>query len=128
MLTTNVLEKSPGCFEIVLEGRLDTETCGKLQATAGKLLENRPLGIRLNMAKIDYISSMGLRVVLRIAKELRVTQRMFQLTNLKPQIRKVFDIAATLPADVIFASVEEADAYFDEVQRRVVEGEDGPAA
>ncbi len=123
MLKTSVVEKMPGCFEIALGGRLDTETYAEFETAAGKVLAQNPRAIRLEMAKLAYISSMGLRVVLKVAKELRAKQRLFQMTNLQPQIRKVFDIAATLPKEAIFASVEEADAYYDEMQRRALEGD-----
>ena len=119
-LTTNVTEKMPGYYEIALGGRLDTETHTELEKVAGDLLGKQARGIRLDMAKLSYISSMGLRVVLKIAKELRLRKGAFQLMNLQPQIKKVFEIAATLPKDSIFASVEEADAYFDEMQKRVL--------
>jgi anti-sigma B factor antagonist len=121
MLKTKLTEKMTGYFEIGLEGRLDTETYPQLEAVAAKLMANEPRAIRLDMAKLAYISSMGLRVVLKIAKDLRAKQRIFQMTNLQPQIRKVFDIAATLPAESIFVSVEEADAYFDLMQRKALE-------
>ena len=113
-LTTSVAEKLPGYYEIGLTGRLDTETHAELEkVTKGLLAKAR--GLRLDLAKLSYISSMGLRVVLQLAKSLREKKTVFQITNMQPQIKKIFDIAATLPSENIFASVAEADAYFDAV-------------
>jgi anti-anti-sigma regulatory factor len=44
------------------------------------------------------------------------------LVNLKPQIRKVFDIVQALPAQRLFNSVRELDEYLAEIQRQVREG------
>ena len=126
-LTTSVTEKMPGYYEIALAGRLDTETHAQLEKVAQDLLAKQPKGIRLDMAKLSYISSMGLRVVLKIAKDIKARKGVFALLNLQPQIKKVFDIAATLPSESIFASVAEADAYFDEMQRRAL-GQGGAGA
>lgn len=119
-LTTNVVEKMSGYYEVALTGRLDTETHTQLEKVAQDLLGKQAKGIRLDLAKLSYISSMGLRVVLRIAKDLKARKGAFQMTNLQPQIKKVFDIAASLPGDSIFASVAEADAYFDAMQRKAL--------
>jgi hypothetical protein len=45
------------------------------------------------------------------------------LTNLQPQIRKVFEIIQALPSLNIFESVEELDRYLAAMQRKVREGE-----
>ena len=119
-LTTSVVEKMPGYFEIALTGRLDTETHTQLEKIANDLMGLQAKGVRLDMAKLSYISSMGLRVVLQLAKALKAKKGAFQLTNLQPQIKKVFDIAATLPQGSIFASVKEADDYFDAMQRKAL--------
>lgn len=112
-----VSEKLPGYYEFGLDGRLDTETYGQLENALNPLKAH---GIRFDMAKLSYISSMGLRVVMKVMKELKEKKGAFQLINLQPQIKKVFDIAAALPKGTIFASVEEADSYFDAMQKKVL--------
>jgi anti-anti-sigma regulatory factor len=46
------------------------------------------------------------------------------LTNLQPQIRKVFDIIKALPSLSIFESVEELDEYLTQMQRKVQKQEE----
>jgi hypothetical protein len=46
---------------------------------------------------------------------------MFLMANLQPQIKKVIEIAQALPSESIFASIEEADAYFDAMQKKVLD-------
>ena len=45
------------------------------------------------------------------------------VANLQPPIRKVFDVVRAVPMNEIFNSVAEADAYLDEMQRQVRDGE-----
>ena len=82
-------------------------------------------GIRLDLSRLAYISSMGMRVVMKLMKDLRAQNAVFQMVNLQPQIRKVFEIAAALPKEEVFKNVKEADAYLDEMQKRVLRGEAG---
>lgn len=118
-----VSQKAPGYHELALDGRLDTETHAQLDAALKKLPVSGARGVRLNMTNLSYISSMGLRVVMKLMKDLREQKGIFQMVNLQPQIKKVFDIAAALPTEAVFASVAEADAYLDAMQKKVLRGE-----
>ncbi len=111
-------ERSIGVFEIALEGRLDSVAFSQLDRTLETIFSSRPKVIRLNMSKLDYISSMGLgSVVLAIKKSHEIGCR-FAMVELKPGVKKVFEIAALLPEQSVFASVEEADSYYDMIQRK----------
>ena len=123
-LKIDTKQKMPGYHELALEGRLDTETHGQLQAALDKLPLAAARGVRLDLAKLSYISSMGLRVVMKLMKDLKSHHAIFQTVHVQPQIKKVFDIAAALPPETVFKSVEEADAYLDLMQKRVLRGGD----
>ena len=45
------------------------------------------------------------------------------LFNPTPQVQKVLDIVKAIPAGGIFRNVAELDAYLDEMQRKVREGD-----
>src|SRR5574342_310545 len=122
-LKIEVTQKAPGYHVLALDGRLDTETHGQLEAALNKLPAASARGVRLDLAKLSYVSSMGLRVVMKLMKELRARNAVFQTVNFQPQIKKVFDIAHALPNETVFASVEEADAYLDLMQKRVLRGD-----
>ena len=119
-LKIDVVQVLPGYYEFALDGRLDTETYPALEKSAQELLDKQARGIRLNMAKLNYISSMGLRVILKITKELKQRKGVFQLVNMQPQIQKVMEIAAALPKEAVFSSIQEADAYFDAMQKKAL--------
>ncbi len=120
-LQIDLTEKKPGLVEIALDGRLDTETADQLEARLDDLLKTEPRAVRFNMKSLDYISSMGIRVIFKTFKTLRQKKALLLLSNLQPQIKRVFEIAAALPPDSIFETVEEADEYFDAMQRKVLE-------
>jgi anti-anti-sigma factor len=122
-LKITVSQKAAGYHQLVLDGRLDTETHAQLDAALKKLPVTGARGVRLDMTNLTYISSMGLRVVMKLMKDLRAQKAIFQTVNLQPQIKKVFDIAAALPTESVFASVAEADAYLDLMQKKVLRGE-----
>ena len=42
------------------------------------------------------------------------------IANAQPQVQKVFDIVKAVPLSEIFRSVEEADAYLDRIQKKIL--------
>ncbi|MDD3518666.1 MAG: STAS domain-containing protein [Chromatiales bacterium] len=117
-------ERQPGLFELTLAGRLDTDTYAQVEATLDGIFANAVRGIQFDMRDLTYLSSMGLRVLIKTMKRLRPVRGTVTLTHLQPQIHKVIEIASVLPKENIFSSVEEADAYFDAMQSKVL-GQDG---
>jgi anti-anti-sigma factor len=74
-----------------------------------------------DMTKLNYISSMGLQVLFKARKAIEAHKGSVIMANLQPQITKVFEIVKALPPETIFQSIEEADDYFDLMQRREIE-------
>ena len=124
-LQIDINENKPGLVDVALDGRLDTETSDELEARLSELLKTELRAVRFNMKSLDYVSSMGIRVLFKTFKTLRQKKAMFLMANLQPQIQKVFEIAEALPPESIFATVEEADEYFDAMQRKVLD-QDSP--
>ena len=120
-LSIEVNEKKPGFFEVVLDGRLDTDTSAELEKKLSGPLAGKIQAMRFDMSGLDYISSMGIRVLFKTFKALRAKKAAFLMANLQPQIKKVIEIAQALPTETIFSSVAEADAYFDAMQKKALE-------
>ena len=110
-------EKSPGVFIVSPEGSLDTDTYPVLEEKVDLLLNTPPGTIIFDLEKLDYISSMGVRVIAKAKKSLKKSGGKIVLLNLQPQIRKVFDIIKALPSQQIFETVEEMDRYLDIMQK-----------
>ena len=75
----------------------------------------------LDLGQLSYISSAGVRVILKARKTIAASRGAFLMLNLQPQIRKVFEIVNALPNTPIFESIEEADRYLDVIQREEIE-------
>jgi anti-sigma B factor antagonist len=114
-------EKEPGVFVVSSEGSLDTNTYSILEKQVDSVLEGSPKVVIFDMEYLNYISSMGVRVILKARKVLESSGGNIVLLNLKPHIRKVFDIINALPSEQVFSSVEEMDRYLNRMQRKVIE-------
>ncbi len=125
-LIVKVSKQREGYFVVALNGRLDSQTSAEAEAKLAPLLVGAAQVLLLDMTFLDYISSMGLRLVLKTRKTLEARQARLVLSNLQPQIAKVFEIAKALPPQAIFTSVEEADRYFDVIQRKELEKQAQP--
>ena len=55
-------------YVFALEGRLDTNTSPQLEEFAGKLYEKGVNDIAVDMAKCEFVSSAGLRVIVAMQK------------------------------------------------------------
>lgn len=119
MLTVTVEQKAQGAYVIYPSGSLNSNTYPVLEDKIDSLLEQSPTLLVLDLTNLAYISSAGIRVVLKTRQALKKTHAKLRLMNLQPQIQKVFDIVNVLPPRQIFASLEEFDAYLDSMQRAV---------
>ncbi len=122
-LQIGMQERKPCFFQLSLAGRLDTETSTQLEQRVAMLMETPVKALVFDMAMLEYISSMGLRVVLKTMKDVKAKQGVFMVTNMRPEIQKVFDIAQLLPEGSYFTSVDEADRYFAGIQEKIKNGE-----
>ena len=120
-LKVNSKEKQPGAFVISCDGSLDTNTYSSLESRLDLIFEGHPKLIVFDMQNLSYISSMGVRVILKTQKKMRSLGGSSRLMNLKPQVEKVFEIINALPSDQVFSSEQEMDEYLDKIQKRVTE-------
>lgn len=75
---------------VTLEGRLDTNTAPELESALETLLPN-VTALTFDLAKLEYISSAGLRVILKTQKAMSQKGSM-KLTHVPETVMEVFDI------------------------------------
>lgn len=109
---------------VALTGRLDTHTYQALDEKLAPLLAGDLKSLVLDLAGLDYISSAGIRSIFKARKALAARGGKVLVVNPQAQIQKVFDVVKAVPLNEIFASVAEADAYLDAMQRKVLQGDD----
>ena len=79
---------------LIVSGRLDTQTAPELE----KELDNILSGLKeltFDMTNLEYVSSAGLRVILKAQKAMN-TQGSMKLTGVNDSIMEVFDITGFL--------------------------------
>ncbi|WP_426956744.1 STAS domain-containing protein [Muricoccus radiodurans] len=74
-----------------LEGRLDTATAPATEEKLLALLDSGP--VIADMEGVRYVSSAGLRVLLKTAKQAKNKGTTFSVCALQPAVREVFEIS-----------------------------------
>ena len=115
--------QKPGYIKVTPYGPIDSDTYLEFQGQLQTALSQHAKIILLDMAQVDYISSLGLGVLITAKKSLRAAGGDLLFCNLKAQIRRLFEIVKALPQESLFQSVEEADRYFYDMMNRVIEAE-----
>ena len=109
---------------IALEGRLDSATAPDLDRLLDRVLARKGIPrVVFDLGQLDYLSSAGIRCFVRARKAIEPSGGRIAIVNPKPAVQKVLDIVKAIPPGGLFKSVAELDAYLDEMQRKVREGE-----
>lgn len=96
-------------FQIIqLEGRLDSNTSPELSDFMKNNDFREYRGVILEMTKLNYISSAGLRVLLNSSKEFKTRNADFTLCGMQDHIREVFEISGFDTFLRIYTTLEEA--------------------
>lgn len=104
-----VEEKRLGDIPVLsLGGRMDSTTSPDAEAHLTRLIGDGAQKIVVDFKDLEYISSAGLRVLLAAQKRLKQAGGAVFLSALRPEIRKVFDIAGFNRLFSIYPSLEEA--------------------
>jgi anti-anti-sigma factor len=123
-LKVDVTPKAQGVYVIQPTGSLNSSTFAILDKEVDAVLATNPNLLVLDLAHLEYLSSAGLRVILKTREALRKKNAKLVFMNLQPQIRKVFDIVSALPTMQVFKNTEELDEYLDVMQKKVKSGAD----
>lgn len=90
----NIKQESEGNIVILsLEGRLDTLNYAQLDNEMNSLLKNNHKDVVIDCQELDYVSSSGLRILLKSLKMITAVQGRFTICNLQPQIIQIFKIS-----------------------------------
>lgn len=104
-----IAEKIIGDICIIsISGRIDTVTSKDVEAKLDGATEERKEKIIINLEKMDYISSVGLRVLLSALKKQKQNQGSLQLASLQPFVQNIFKITGLDKVFQIFPTEEAA--------------------
>ncbi|MFA7430324.1 MAG: STAS domain-containing protein [Rhodospirillaceae bacterium] len=89
-------ERDGNTLILELQGRLDSTSSAAVEADILGQLDGGAAHVVLDFARLDYISSAGLRVILVTAKRVKQAGGIMVLCALQPHIREVFEISGFL--------------------------------
>ncbi|MFA5576724.1 MAG: STAS domain-containing protein [Tissierellaceae bacterium] len=85
-------DKDKNLWVFVPEGEIDIYTSSKLKKEVLYNFENNKADILIDGKQLNYIDSTGLGALISILKRLKENEYKIYLSNLRPNIRKIFDI------------------------------------
>lgn len=90
----NITEESVGGVSVLrTEGRIDSGNASEFEGHLVRAIGDGGVKLVVDMAKLTYISSAGLRALLIAAKKARPTGGRIALSAMAPHIREVFDLS-----------------------------------
>ncbi len=118
-------KEKEGYFRIVPHGPIDSDTYVEFRDKAAPILSKTTKVVLLDLRAVDYISSAGLGVLFTIKKQLMQNGGELLFCNLKPQIKRLFEVVKALPKETIFESIQEADVYFYKIMNEEIDRQKG---
>jgi len=100
-------ERAGDVLIVRMSGRLDSSTAQPAEESFSRALGDGPPRLAVDLSKVEYVSSAGLRVLLVVAKKVQQAKGKVVLFGLVPNVREVFSISGF---DQIFSIEPDAAA------------------
>jgi anti-anti-sigma factor len=110
-LSVKVTKDKANRIILTLLGAIDSEAVSGFEKVVKPLLITEFSAIIFDFAKVTYITSAGLSVMVEAEKSIRAMNKSMFVINMPPQIQKVLSVIAALPSLKIFKTVDELDKY-----------------
>ena len=85
-------EQLQSTIVVAVAGAVDTNTAPALQEALMRATATSTGGVKLDLAKVSYLSSAGLRALLMAAKALQKRGERLKLSDVPPQIHNVLNL------------------------------------
>ena len=86
------IEEEKSISIVRLEGRMDAANSPKLEAKLGELIKGGRTAFVLDFAKVDYLSSAGMRLLLAMTKQLSGTGKL-NLCSINEDVMEIIKMA-----------------------------------
>jgi len=90
-ITQNLVD---GIYKISVKGRVDSNSANELLLNLEKALSDGNKNIILNMTEVDYLSSIGIRVILKIYKQATEEGGSLKIEHPSEIVKKVLGMVA----------------------------------
>ena len=123
-LSVTAKEERSGLFIIHPVGSINTNTYPILKKEMDWIFESKPEIILFDMKQVNYVNLRGLRVILKTIIKMNLRSGKVYLTNLQPEIKKMFEVMNDALPEWVFGSRKLWENYFDAItgdyQRRKI--------
>ena len=100
--------KHKDLVQLCMEGHLDAATSVEADSELTRMIDEGQIKLLIDLTKLDYISSAGLRVLLVAAKQLQQKNGQIVLCSMTVGVKEVFEISGFSSIFKIFPTVSEA--------------------
>lgn len=114
-LSVAAREEKAGLFIIYPVGSINTITYPVLKKEMERIFQSNPEIIMFDMTKVDYVNLRGLRVILKAVVKMIQHSGQVYLTNLQPEIKKMFEVMNGALPEWVFESRKLWENYFDAI-------------
>ena len=97
-----------GQVVLLVSGRMDAESAPDFEKTCRTSIAEGHTGLVVDLGELTYVSSMGLRSFISIAKILKEKGGALRICHLKGLVRQVFEITGLMELFSVYESVEAA--------------------
>ena len=95
-------------YVIVISGRMDTINSRNIESKLDAMIEEFKPKVVIDLSAVDYVSSVGLRVLLSALKKQMKNQGILRIASLQPFVRDVFKVTQFDRIFSIYSTQEEA--------------------
>jgi anti-anti-sigma factor len=107
-----IKEEKRGDVRVIgLRGRLDATTAPGVEKRLLALVAQGEVRIAFDLSGLNYISSLGLRVLMIVAKQVQTAGGKLALATLNDSVREIFNLAGFTHLFSVFQTLDEAEAY-----------------
>lgn len=91
------------------EGRLDVTKSAEMEENIIKFIEEEGIrNIIMNLENVEYMSSSGFRACISILRKLKSLNGNFKLSNVRPTVKRIFDVIELTSLFDIYETEEQA--------------------
>ncbi|MCB1194349.1 MAG: STAS domain-containing protein [Leptospiraceae bacterium] len=106
--------KGDNILVVLLEGRLDVSIANEVEEGLIDLIDNGGYTkVILNMEGIEYMSSSGFRACISTLRKLNAKDGVLKLCNIKPAVKRIFDVIELTSLFDIYETEDAALASFN---------------
>lgn len=106
--TMELVESRDSVLLLRAQGHINTRSAALFEVTAFRSIDDSRLDVVVEASQVTYLSTAGLRVFIRLWRELKESNRSLVICNLKPYINQVFELLGFHKVIDIRSDVESA--------------------